>query len=446
MIAATAEQTWFGQPRGLTVLFLTNMWEQFSYYGMRALLVLYMTKQLQLGDGWSSLVYGAYTGCAYLTPIFGGLIADRWLGKRRAIIAGAAIMAAGHFMMAFPALLYAALATIAVGNGLFLPSLPSQVGDLYAPEDPRRSWAYNVYYVGINLGGFLAPFVCGTLAAVYGWHWGFGAAGVGMVAGLLIYLAGGRYLPPEAPRARAPDRTADDPAAMRGKFDGATLLTLAAIALSVIVFRGAYEQVGNALNKWADTGVDRRLGSFTLETAWFQSLNPLFVMVMTPALLAWWARRAARGQAQPLARRMATGALIVGAAYLMLAGVAAMAGGGLAGLWFAARLLCGDLDAWASCSSCRPGSACSHGWRQRGMGATTVAAWFTSLALPAICSARAWSVRLWSGMGHAACSSRCLPGWHRCTGCRTVMRFVMPLEQQVQRAREPPPANPSAFA
>ena len=135
----TPTRNWFGQPRGLTILFLTEMWEKFSYYGMRALLVYYMTKQLLIGQGKSSLIYGAYTALAYFTPIIGGVIADRWLGKRRAVIIGGSIMAAGHFMMAFEPLFYAALATIALGNGLFLPSLPSQINDLYKPDDPRRA-------------------------------------------------------------------------------------------------------------------------------------------------------------------------------------------------------------------------------------------------------------------------------------------------------------------
>src|SRR6202046_303667 len=189
------QQTWFGQPRGLTILFLTEMWEIFSYYGMRALLVYYMTKQLLIGQEKASFIYGIYTATASFTPILGGVIADRWLAKRRAVIIGGSIMAAGHFMMAFEPSFYFALATIALGNGLFLPSLPSQINDLYRADDPRRSWAYNVYYVGINLGGFLAPLVCGTLGEFYGWHWGFGAAGVGMLLGLVIYILGGKYLP-----------------------------------------------------------------------------------------------------------------------------------------------------------------------------------------------------------------------------------------------------------
>src|SRR5690606_6314151 len=142
MAGGAPEKTWFGQPRGLTILFLTNMWEMFSYYGMRTLLVYYMTKQLLFAQEKASFIYGTYTAMAYFTPIVGGVIADRWLGKRNAVVLGAGIMALGHFAMAFEPLFYVALATIALGNGLFLPSLPSQINDLYAEGDPRRGRAY----------------------------------------------------------------------------------------------------------------------------------------------------------------------------------------------------------------------------------------------------------------------------------------------------------------
>src|SRR6201999_2659919 len=241
---SASQQTWFGQPRGLTILFLTEMWEIFSYYGMRALLVYYMTKQLLIGQEKASLIYGAYTGIAYFTPIFGGLIADRWLGKPRAVIIGGSIMPAGHFIMTFEPLFYLALATIAFGNGLFLPSLPSQIDGLYRADDPRRGWAYNVYYVGINIGGFLAPLICGTLGELYGWHWGFGAAGIGMLAGLTIYRAGGRYLPPEGAKAA--------PASVSRGGDRSTYLLLIGVGLAATIFRGAYEQVGNTVALWAD--------------------------------------------------------------------------------------------------------------------------------------------------------------------------------------------------
>src|ERR1700683_3865281 len=307
------QQTWFGQPRGLTILFLTEMWEIFSYYGMRALLVYYMTKQLLIGQERASVIYGTYTAMAYFTPIFGGVIADRWLGKRRAVIIGGSIMAAGHFMMTVEPWFYAALATIALGNGLFLPRLSSQIDSLYRAEDPRRGRAYNVYYVGINIGGFLAPLVCGTLGEFYGWHWGFGAAGVGMLAGLAIYILGGKYLPEQGRVARNAA-----PAAVSARSYRSTFVLLFAIGLAVTVFRGAYEQVGNTVALWADVGINRATSLLTIPMTWFQSLNPLLVFLMTPLLLARWRRQAAAGRAQSSMRKMATGSLMVAAAYLLL--------------------------------------------------------------------------------------------------------------------------------
>lgn len=388
---ASAEPRWFGQPRGLTILFLTNMWEQFSYFGMRALLVYYMTKQLMLSQGQSSFVYGLYTACAYFTPIVGGVIADRWLGKRRAIIAGASIMAAGHFMMAFEPLFYPALATIALGNGLFLPSLPSQIGDLYTRDDPRRGWAYNVYYVGINIGGFLAPLVCGTLGEVYGWHYGFGAAGVGMVAGLIIYLWGQRYLPAEKPMAEARRGVATG-----GGFTRATLLLLVAIALSVTIFRGAYEQVGNTLALWADTGVDRDAGGFAIPMTWFQSLNPLLVMLMTPPLLAWWHRRAAAGADQSPMARMAIGALLVAVAYLLL-GLAEAASGDARTpwLWLVAFFV---IFTFGELFILPTGLGVFARLAPAGLGATTVAAWYLAMFSGNLTAGLVGT--LWSRMAH----------------------------------------------
>jgi len=317
----TDEKTWFGHPRGLTVLFLTNMWEQFSYYGMRAILVYYMTKQLLLAQGNSSIIYGIYTGVAYFTPLIGGFIADRFLGKKRAIIIGGSVMALGHFMMTLEPLFYVALATIAIGNGLFLPSLPSQIRDLYPPGDPRAGRAYNVYYVGVNIGGFLAMLVCGALGETFGWHWGFGAAGVGMVMGLSFYLLGQRYLPAQAPQPRI-----EQPAAPRENMARDTLLLLFGVGAAVAVFRSAYEQVGNTVALWSDAGVDKMVGHFTIPMTWFIAINPLCVMLMTPLLLAWWRKREAAGFTPLPTQRMATGALIVGSSYLLLAGLAWTAG------------------------------------------------------------------------------------------------------------------------
>jgi POT family proton-dependent oligopeptide transporter len=198
----------FGHPKGLTFLFTTEMWERFSYYGMRSLLVLYMTKYLLLpghsGDvrglltvksaleaifgpldvqPLSSQIWGFYTALVYFTPIFGGLLADRVLGQRRTVIIGAILMAIGHFMMAVEQLFLFALLALILGNGAFKPNISTQVGGLYAPGDHRRDRAYSIFYVGINVGAFLAPLICGTLGEKVGWHYGFAAAGVGMCIG-----------------------------------------------------------------------------------------------------------------------------------------------------------------------------------------------------------------------------------------------------------------------
>jgi POT family proton-dependent oligopeptide transporter len=300
------------------------------------------------------------------------MIADRWLGKRRAVIIGGSIMAAGHFMMTFEPMFYLALATIALGNGLFLPSLPSQINDLYRPDDPRRGWAYNVYYVGINIGGFLAPLVCGTLGEFYGWHWGFGAAGVGMLLGLMVYIFGGRYLPDPG---RAAPRAAS--AATPARSYRSTFILLFAIGLAVTVFRGAYEQVGNTVALWADVGINRTTTTITIPMTWFQSLNPLLVFLMTPILLARWRRQADAGRRQSSMRKMAIGSLIVAGAYLLLAAVAFEAEPGRASwLWlvmFFAIFTLGELYILPT------GLGLFARLAPAGYGATTVAAWFLAI-------------------------------------------------------------------
>jgi POT family proton-dependent oligopeptide transporter len=313
------DRNWFGHPRGLTVLFLTEMWEMFSFFGMRAILVYYMTLHLDMKQAYASLIYGAYAAFIYFTPVFGGIIADRWLGKTRAVVIGAATMALGHFMMSSEALFYPALCMIALGNGLFLPSLASQIEGLYRKGDPRSKSAYNIYYVGINLGAFIAPLICGTLGEAYGWPWGFAAAGFGMLLSLLIYLAGRRYMPPEPTRG-AEVHAARPPLGRAARDRFALLIGIAAI---VVIFRGAYEQVGNTIALWADTGINRQLGfGWTIPMTWFISLDPLFVFAFTPVMVARWARLARRGIETDLLGRMAFGAAIIAASYVALGLVA----------------------------------------------------------------------------------------------------------------------------
>jgi POT family proton-dependent oligopeptide transporter len=314
------------------------------------------------------LIYGAYTSLAYFTPIVGGAIADRYIGKRRAVIIGATIMAAGHFLMAFETMFYVALCVIALGNGLFLPTLPSQINDLYGPDDPRRASAYNLYYVGINLGGFLAPLVCGTLGETYGWHYGFGAAGIGMLAGLVIYVAGARYLPETHPYAAGQVSSA----AYSPKD---TYLLLLAVGLAVTVFRGAYEQVGNTIALFI-ANMDRHVGSFEIPMTWFQSLNPLLVIALTPLLLAQWNRQALQSRGKSPLQKMATGALIVGMSYGVLAIAVILHPAGTHWAWIVAFFLIftvGELYILPT------GLGLFARLAPPKFGATTVAAWYLAI-------------------------------------------------------------------
>ena len=342
----------FGHPRGLTFLFGTEMWERFSYYGMRALLTLYMVKYLLLPENrdhvlgldslrgifesifgpldaqpFASQIYGSYTALVYLTPVIGGLIADRWLGRHRTIVAGALLMALGHFMMAFENLFLLALLALILGNGAFKPNISSQVGTLYAPGDARRDRAYSIFYVGINLGAFLAPLVCGTLGERVGWHYGFGAAGVGMLIGLTVYLIGSRSLPDDRPR-RTQDAKATSTALTAE--DWRSIAALGFLCLLVTFFWATYEQQGNTIALWADGYTDRAVNLFVwrgeVPTTWFQSLNPFMIFAFTPFVVALWARQSRRGTEPSTLVKMSLGCLGVALGNLIMVAAAFEAG------------------------------------------------------------------------------------------------------------------------
>jgi len=303
----------FGHPKGLTVLFATEMWERFSYFGMASLLVLYMVKYLLLpgqaegvlGYGavkgaleavfgrlepqpLASQIFGFYTGFAYLTPVLGGYLADRVLGQRVTAIIGAVLMAFGHFLMAFEALLFVALGCLILGIGAFKPNVSTQVGSLYAPGDPRRLRAYSIYYVGINIGAFLAPLVCGTLGGEFGWHYGFAAAGVGMLVSLAIYLAAMRHLPPD--ELRTPAAKAEATPLNLGERHA--IVALLVVFALVTFFWATYDQQGNTLLLWIEDHTERSIDlgfwSGEIPTTWFLALNPLMIFVFTPLLLRLW--------------------------------------------------------------------------------------------------------------------------------------------------------------
>jgi POT family proton-dependent oligopeptide transporter len=351
----------FGHPRGLTFLFTTEMWERFSYYGMRSLLVLYMTKFLLLSDHsnnviglaalkraleglfgplevqpLSSQIWGLYTGLVYFTPIFGGLLADRVLGQRRTVVIGAVLMAVGHFMMAVEQLFLFALLALILGSGCFKPNISTQVGGLYAPGDPRRDRAYSIFYVGINLGAFLAPLVCGTLGERAGWHYGFAAAGVGMLIGLCIYLYALPLLPADELHKAQAARQAVKPLDANER---RAILLLLALLVPNTLFWATYEQMGNTIILWADANTDRSLDAFHLfgtsaqiPTTWFLAVNPFMIFAFTPFVVALWARQAARGTEPATITKMALGCFGVTAANLIMA-VAALQADGVKASW-----------------------------------------------------------------------------------------------------------------
>jgi POT family proton-dependent oligopeptide transporter len=320
-----SSRTLFGHPPGLTVLFMTQMWAEFSYFGLQALLVYYMTQHLGFSQARSSLIYGAYGAAAFFSPFFGGIVADRWLGRTRSVVIGGLLMMCGHFAMAFEALLFPALALVALGNGLFLPPLAVQVGDLYADDDPRQAQAFSAYYMGINLGGLLAPLVCGTLGEVYGWHWGFAAAGLGMLVGIVIYLRF-RHLLPKDPPSRS--RVLPGARTALSALDWQNLRLLIAIVAVVVMFRIGYEQSGNVIALWVEHQTDRSIDLFgaryEIPATWFQSINPLLIIVLTPLLMRYWAKHAERHGPANLLSRMSLGCLVAGFSMVVMVVAAAL--------------------------------------------------------------------------------------------------------------------------
>jgi POT family proton-dependent oligopeptide transporter len=348
--AAAASRELFGHPRGLAFLFATEMWERFSYYGMRALLTLYMIKYLFLpgradqviGYEWlksaheflvgplgvqpfASYVYGDYTALVYLTPILGGLLADRVLGQRRTVLLGASLMAVGHFMMASERLMLVALLVLILGSGAFKPNISTQVGALYPPGDPRRDRAFSIFYVGINIGAFLSPLVCGALAVAFGWHYGFAAAGVGMLIGLATYLAAAPLLPPDSL-----DRWRGEPRAPLSREERRRLAAIAILFVPVTLFWATYEQQGNTIALWAEDYTNRTvdLGFWRgdIPAEWFQSVNPFMIFAFTPFVVALWAWQARRGREPSTVIKMAIGCFGAALANLVLVAAAAVTG------------------------------------------------------------------------------------------------------------------------
>ena len=344
---------WFGHPRGLSTLFFTEMWERFSYYGMRAFLILYMTAPVAVGGlGFdvprASSVYGTYTGSVWVTPILGGLVADRMLGAYRSVLLGGIVIALGHFTLALRALpfFYTGLALIVVGTGLLKPNATTLVGSLYDERDARRDAGFSIFYMGINLGAFIGPLLAGGLAQKVDWHLGFACAGVGMTLGLIQYVLGRDRLRPAmervAGRVRGTAPVAGSPArAGGGAILDFTPVEWGRIAAVVVFFAfaalfwAAYEQAASTLNLFVDRYADRTVLGWTVPSSWFVAIQPLFVILLS-GVFAWlWVRLGPREPSTPA--KFSLGLLFAGLSFVLLlpAGAIAQRGGGVlvSSLW-----------------------------------------------------------------------------------------------------------------
>ncbi len=298
MDTTPVQEQWFGHPRGLATLFFTEMWERFSYYGMRALLILYMvgsTMQPGLGFGEkkAAQIYGIYTMAVYLMGIPGGFIADRFLGHYRAVLIGGIIIACGHFSMAVPGLpfFFLGLGLIVIGTGLLKPNVSTIVGTLYTQEDTRRDAGFSIFYMGINLGAFIAPLITGWLGQKINWHIGFAAAGVGMVCGLIQYVAGKKYLTPVSQVKKTEDRgprPEDVSSAPLTTVDWMRIGAIAILTLFALLFWAGFEQAGSSLNLFADRGTRLQIFGWTYPSSWFQSVEPLFIIMFSPVFAWLW--------------------------------------------------------------------------------------------------------------------------------------------------------------
>jgi proton-dependent oligopeptide transporter, POT family len=375
------EPGWWGHPRGLSTLFFTEMWERFSYYGMRAILVLFMTSAaatggLGLTDASATAIYGLYTAGVYLLALPGGWIADRLIGQRRAVLSGGILIAAGHFTLAVPAVLtfYLGLALIVLGTGLLKPNISAMVGDLYPEGGARRDAGFSIYYMGINLGAFGGPLVCGYLGEGVNWHLGFGAAGVGMLLGLIQYVAGGPALGAAGtlkPEALDPQHRESATRSLRLAlailtglglllwllqaeglahvtlvgFVRATGVLILALALGYLlfvltfgrlahderqrvlvigvcflasaVFWAGYEQAGSSMTLFAERLTDRVMLGWVMPASWLQSVNPIFIIALAPAFGSLWVWLGSRNPSIPV--KFACGLMTLGLGFLVVA-------------------------------------------------------------------------------------------------------------------------------
>ena len=325
-------------PRSLSTLFFTEMWERFSYYGMRALLVLYLVNSLNYSESDALHIYAVYTGLVYLTPLIGGYLADRFLGTQKSIFIGGLTMMIGHFLMAFPDYLYLAIGMLIIGNGYFKPNISSLLGKLYKSNDVRRDSGFSIFYVGINVGAFLAPLIVGYVGETINWHYGFAIAGFGMLAGLIqFYYGQNKIIKEDTTQQSRKLKSADwglitiisliniplillilevnevinnyffeillalvtfisfylltrKKQLLSAKEDLKKIVYIGVLSIFVIFFWVGFEQAGGSLTLFANNSVDRNFLGFIIPASFFQSINPLIIILIGPMIANFWLR------------------------------------------------------------------------------------------------------------------------------------------------------------
>jgi POT family proton-dependent oligopeptide transporter len=323
----------FGHPIGLYVLFFTEMWERFSYYGMRAILVLYLiqaTADKNAGLGWTNgealALYGWYTMFVYVASIPGGWLADKFFGQKKAVLYGGILLVLGHSVLAVEQMwaFYSGLGLIILGVGLLKPNISTMVGGLYKQGDIRRDKGFTIFYIGINVGAFLSSLIVGYVGEVHGWHYGFGLAGIGMALGLIQYLAGQKYLK-NVGNFLGTSENAEEKAALDKpltKIEKDRIIVLFISFLLVIVFWGAFEQAGGLMNIYAKDKTNRMLMGMEIPASWFQSLNAMFIIFLGTTVAAFWASRKLKGKVSTSLFKMILGLIIMGTGFFFMTAAA----------------------------------------------------------------------------------------------------------------------------
>ncbi|MGB0788393.1 MAG: peptide MFS transporter, partial [Marinirhabdus sp.] len=314
--------------------FFTEMWERFSYYGMRAILVLYLVAEAtadNAGLGWANAkalsLYGTYTMLVYVASIPGGWIADRFLGQKKSILVGGILLVAGHSILAVeqPWAFYTGLGLIISGVGMLKPNISTMVGGLYKKDDIRRDKGFTIFYIGINIGAFLSSLIVGYVGEVYGWHYGFGLAGIGMALGLLQYLLGQKHLK-YVGNFSGSSEDEEEKAAMKRpltKIEKDRVIVLFVSFLLVIVFWGAFEQAGGLMNIYASEKTDRLFMGWEVPASWFQSLNAMFIILLGTLIAGYWAKRKLKGKLASSLFKMCIGLVIMGTGFFFMSAASA---------------------------------------------------------------------------------------------------------------------------